>query len=91
MWILIVGNLLNIIGYYLVYLWQAATIEMGLFGAGISIECCPIIMLIIFAGLFFLAVDTKKYHGFTKGHFNKNRFLTSELIQGWPPAKSDGN
>lgn len=90
MWILIAGNLLNIIGNYLLIYGKCGLPEMGLLGAGISTMLSRIIMLIIFAGLFFFSRMYKEYrHGFIKGHFNKADFGHLNRL-GWPLATQMG-
>jgi len=52
MWILIIGNVLNIIGNYILIYGKCGMPEMGLYGAGISTLVSRIIMLLLFIGVF---------------------------------------
>ena len=68
MWILLAGNVMNIIGNYILIYGKLGMPEMGLLGAGISTLASRIMMVIVFALIFFC---TKRYHiykeGFTRG------------------------
>lgn len=84
MWLLIGGNLLNILGNWVLIYGHFGFPEMGLLGAGIATLTSRIAMLVAFAGLFFTA---KRYHiykvGFLKGRLNKSDFLQLNKL-GWP-------
>ena len=53
MWILLTGNILNIIGNYILIYGKLGLPEMGLTGAGISTLASRIIMVVIYIVLFF--------------------------------------
>ena len=53
MWILLFGNLLNIVGNYLLIYGTAGFPELGLLGAGLATLFSRIVMLAVFIGLFF--------------------------------------
>lgn len=72
MWILLGGNALNIVGNYLLIYGKFGFPELGLPGAGISTLFSRIVMVIVFAGVFFFA---KRYHVYRSGfmHSSINR------------------
>ncbi|MDL2255334.1 MATE family efflux transporter [Parabacteroides sp. OttesenSCG-928-K15] len=84
MWILLGGNLLNIIGNYVLIYGKAGFPEMGLLGAGISTLFSRIVMLAVFVFIFF---QTKRYRiyreGFLKGALNMRDFRILNNM-GWP-------
>ncbi len=90
MWILLTGNILNIIGNYILIYGKLGLPEMGLTGAGISTLASRIIMVVIYIVLFF---GTKKYQefktGFLKGYINRNDFCLLNKL-GWPIAGQMG-
>lgn len=86
MWILLGGNVLNIVGNYILIYGMFGFPELGLLGAGISTLFSRIMMLVVFVCIFFF---TKRYFrylvGFKRFHINKPDF--SRLNQlGWPIA-----
>jgi len=84
MWILIAGNVLNIIGNYILIYGKLGMPEMGLVGAGISTLFSRIMMLIAFIVIFFKAKRYKIYvDGFLKSALNKRDFKTLNGL-GWP-------
>jgi len=90
MWILIGGNLLNIIGNYLLIYGKCGLPELGLLGAGISTLLSRIIMLLVFAGFFFFDGRYQEYRdGFLQGHINKMDFGRLNRL-GWPLALQMG-
>jgi MATE family multidrug resistance protein len=66
MWILIVGNALNIIGNYILIYGKCGMPEMGLYGAGISTLVSRIIMLVLFVVVF---VVKRRYRPYRLGFF----------------------
>lgn len=90
MWILLGGNLLNIVGNYVLIYGKAGFPELGLTGAGISTLASRILMLIAYLILFF---GTSRYRmfrqGFHLGHANKKDFRLLNRL-GWPIAGQMG-
>lgn len=90
MWILLFGNILNIIGNYILIYGIAGFPQLGLFGAGISTLFSRIIMLVIFIALFFLL---PRYHDYRKGFIrsvlNRTDFFRLNAL-GWPLALQMG-
>lgn len=64
MWILLGGNILNIIGNYILIYGKLGMPEMGLLGAGISTLTSRILMVLVYLILFF---GTSRYTAFKKG------------------------
>lgn len=84
MWILLGGNLVNIIGNYLLIYGKMGLPEMGLLGAGISTLFSRILMLLVFVAIFFSAKRFRAYaEGFRKGAFSFRDFKTLNNL-GWP-------
>ena len=84
MWILIGGNVLNILGNWVLIYGHWGFPEMGLLGAGIATLTSRIVMLASFVIIF---LNAKRYHiykeGFCKGKLNKADFLQLNKL-GWP-------
>lgn len=84
MFILLGGNLFNIIGNWLLIYGKCGFPEMGLLGAGISTLCSRILMLLCFCFLFFTAKNYRPYkENFIKSRINKADFLLLNKL-GWP-------
>ena len=90
MWILLSGNILNIIGNYLLIYGKLGMPEMGLTGAGVSTLISRILMVIAYLVLFF---GTSRYRVFREG-FKRNALDKAEfkLLNklGWPIAGQMG-
>ena len=90
MWILIIGNLLNITGNYILIYGKLGFPEMGLFGAGISTFVSRFIMLMLFTTVFALR---KEYLPFRKGFslipISKTYWKKLNNI-GWPIGLQQG-
>lgn len=90
MMILLSGNVVNIIGNFLLIFGKAGFPEMGLLGAGISTLFSRIFTVIVFCWIFFM---TKRYNRFRIGFFNlKSSFRDSwQLVRlGMPVALQMG-
>jgi len=84
MWILLGGNLLNIIGNYLLIYGKFGFPELGLLGAGISTLFSRIVMCIVFALIFFCSRRFAPYRiGFNRLRFSKTTFKELNGL-GWP-------
>ena len=76
MWFLLGGNLLNIVGNWLLIYGNCGFPEMGLLGAGMATLFSRIMMVVCFAVYFFSASRHRAYReGFLKSHVNRRDFL----------------
>ena len=76
MWILLAGNLLNIIGNYMLIYGKCGFPEMGLIGAGYSTLFSRIFMLVMFILVFLLRPSYKAYRkGFMRMWVLPNRLM----------------
>lgn len=90
MWILLSGNLINIIGNYIFIYGKAGMPELGVIGAGVSTLLSRIIMVGIFATVLF---TRKKFKPYREGFFDMgwSRQLTRRLASlGTPIAMEMG-
>lgn len=86
MWILIGGNITNIIGNYILIYGKLGAPELGLLGAGISTLISRISMFIVFALIFAKAKKYKEYReGYIENRINGNTFTKLNRL-GWPIA-----
>jgi MATE family multidrug resistance protein len=84
MWIILGGNLLNIIGNYLLIYGKFGFPELGLLGAGASTLISRILMVAAFALIFFRSRRFLPYRvGFKRLRFSKTRFKELNHL-GWP-------
>lgn len=84
MWLLIGGNILNIIGNWVLIYGHFGFPEMGLLGAGIATLASRILMTVTFVVIFLIAKRYQPYkEGFLQGRFNKADFLQLNK-HGWP-------
>ena len=90
MWILLCGNLLNIIGNYVLIYGQFGFPELGLLGAGISTLASRIFMTIVFLLVFLFSKSFDKYiKGFYKEPWSVGLFTKLNSL-GWPVALQMG-
>ena len=90
MWILLGGNLLNIAGNWLLIYGVGGFPELGLTGAGISTLFSRIVMLLVFAVLFFKLPRYRAYRdGFARATVNRTDFYRLNAL-GWPLALQMG-
>ena len=76
MWILLAGNLMNIIGNYILIYGKCGCPEMGLIGAGYSTLFSRIFMLLMFVLVFLLRPSYKAYRkGFMRMWVLPNRLM----------------
>lgn len=90
MWILLGGNLLNIIGNYLLIYGKYGFPELGLLGAGVSTLFSRIVMVVVFSLIFFCSGRFAPYQvGFKQLPFSKALFRKLNHL-GWPVALQMG-
>ena len=90
MWILLIGNFLNIIGNYILIYGKFGTPEMGLFGAGISTLISRIIILILFIAVFMRRTSYAPYRkGISAIRINRHSWKKLNVI-GWPIGVQQG-
>lgn len=90
MWVLTLGNALNIVGNYVLIYGKFGFPELGLLGAGISTLVSRIFMLLLFVGIF---LKHNRYHSYRKGfaaaNINKKDWKRLNKL-GWPIAMQQG-
>lgn len=90
MWILLGGNVLNILGNYLLIYGNWGCPEMGLTGGGLSTLFARIVMPIVLCTLFFTRKRYRKFmEGFHRFRLNCKDFLHLNKM-GWPVALQMG-
>ena len=76
MWILVIGNALNIVGNYILIYGKCGFPEMGLMGAGYSTLFSRVVMLIMFVCVFLFRPSYKAYRkGFMRMWVLPNRLV----------------
>lgn len=90
MWILLGGNVLNIVGNYLLIYGTFGFPELGLLGGGLSTLFARLMMLVVFIGIFFLLPRYKTFlRGFRRSYANRADFRLLNKL-GWPIALQMG-
>lgn len=90
MWILIFGNIFNIIGNYILIYGKLGIPELGIIGAGLSTLISRILMLFAFIIIFLKDNKYKEYKmGLRKSTITKETFKKMNLM-GWPIALQMG-
>ena len=90
MWILVAGNVLNILGNYVLIYGKCGMPEMGLYGAGISTLVSRVIMLLLFVVVF---VVKRRYAAYRLGFMASRADGTSWHrlnALGWPIGLQQG-
>ena len=90
MWILLGGNLLNIIGNYILIYGKLGMPELGLTGAGLSTLISRILMVAAYLVIFFFTDRYRDFRkGFLQGRINRTDFALLNRL-GWPIAAQMG-
>lgn len=90
MWILLGGNVLNIIGNYILIYGKLGMPELGLAGAGASTLISRILMVMAYIFFFFCNKRYKTFkQGFIHGEINRKDFIQLNKL-GWPVAAQMG-
>lgn len=90
MWILLGGNVLNIIGNYILIYGKLGMPELGLAGAGASTLISRILMVMAYFFFFFCNKRYKTFkQGFIHGEINRKDFIQLNKL-GWPVAAQMG-
>ena len=84
MWLLIGGNVLNILGNWVLIYGHFGLPEMGLLGAGVATLASRIAMPVAFVGIFLTSKRYQVYKaGFLEGSLNRKDFVQLNKL-GWP-------
>lgn len=90
MWILLGGNVLNIVGNYLLIYGKFGFPELGLVGGGLSTLFSRLMMPVVFVCLFFFSRRYKQFkEGFRRSRVNGADFRQLNRL-GWPIALQMG-
>ena len=90
MYVFLGGNMLNIIGNYLLIFGKMGLPELGLLGAGIATAVSRVVMLLVMAAIFFWHKRYRIYsEGYRKGCINRKDFGRLNSL-GWPLAVQMG-
>lgn len=90
MWVLLVGNLFNVIGNYILIYGQFGAPEMGLLGAGISTLISRMLILLLFVAVFMRRTAYAPYRkGIAAIRINRMSWRQLNAI-GWPIGVQQG-
>ena len=90
MWVLLIGNLLNVVGNYILIYGKCGLPEMGLLGAGVSTFLSRIIMLGLFVWIFMRRTAYAPYRkGVRVMPINRRSWKALNTI-GWPIGLQQG-
>ncbi len=90
MWVLTIGNLLNIFGNYMLIYGKGGFQEMGLLGAGVSTLVSRAVILLLFVTIFLLRKSYREYKaGFREMRIRRKYWKRLNAI-GWPIALQQG-
>ncbi len=86
MWIMLIANILNIFGNWLLIFGHWGLPEMGLLGAGLATLLSRLLQLVLMVGVFHLT----KHYRFYRDDFHKTRITKADQRElhrmGWPVA-----
>ena len=90
MWIMLVSNVFNVVGNWMLIFGHCGLPEMGLLGAGIATLLSRLLQLALMAGAFHLTTRYEPYrHDFPQSHLGRaDQFELHRL--GWPVALQMG-
>ena len=90
MWIMLVSNVFNVVGNWMLIFGHCGLPEMGLLGAGIATLLSRLLLLALMAGAFHLTMRYEPYrHDFPQSHLGRaDQFELHRL--GWPVALQMG-
>ena len=90
MWIMLVSNVFNVVGNWMLIFGHCGLPEMGLLGAGIATLLSRLLQLALMAGAFHLTTRYEPYrHDFPQSHLGRADQLELHRL-GWPVALQMG-
>ena len=90
MWVLLIGNMVNVVGNYILIYGKLGLPEMGLLGAGISTFLSRVLMLLLFVAVFMKRTSYAPYRrGMAATRINKKSWKVLNAI-GWPIGLQQG-
>ncbi len=90
MWVMLISNVVNIVGNWLLIFGVGPFPELGLLGAGIATLISRILMALLLVSIFFVSMRFKDYRqGFCEGRLNRKDFVQLNQL-GFPLALQMG-